>query len=55
MKTTLRLIKQRPSGATQIRRRALIAAWEALYTLEHQPDDSLKITGCSLLKAGHSA
>jgi Domain of unknown function (DUF4864) len=27
-------------------------AWEALYTLEHQPDGSLKITGCSLLKAG---
>jgi hypothetical protein len=27
-------------------------AWEALYTLEQQPDGSLKITGCSLLKAG---
>jgi hypothetical protein len=27
-------------------------AWEALYTLERQPDGSLKITGCSLLKAG---
>ncbi|WP_407156238.1 DUF4864 domain-containing protein [Bradyrhizobium sp. STM 3557] len=26
-------------------------AWEALYTLETQPDGSLKITGCSLLKA----
>jgi hypothetical protein len=26
--------------------------WEALYTLEQQPDGSLKITGCSLLKAG---
>jgi hypothetical protein len=26
--------------------------WEALYTLERQPDGSLKITGCSLLKAG---
>ena len=30
-------------------------AWEALYTLERQPDGSLKITGCSLLKAGQSA
>jgi hypothetical protein len=27
-------------------------AWEALYTLEAQPDGSFKITGCSLLKAG---
>jgi hypothetical protein len=26
--------------------------WEALYTLEQQPDGSLKITGCVLLKAG---
>ena len=26
--------------------------WEALYTLEQQPDGSLKITGCTLLKAG---
>ncbi|MEO6779551.1 MAG: DUF4864 domain-containing protein [Bradyrhizobium sp.] len=26
--------------------------WEALYTLEHQPDGSLKIVGCVLLKAG---
>jgi len=30
-------------------------AWEALYTLEQQPDGSLKITGCSLLKTGQSA
>lgn len=30
-------------------------AWEALYTLEQQPDGSLKITGCSLLKVGQSA
>lgn len=30
-------------------------AWEALYTLDQQPDGSLKITGCSLLKAGQSA
>lgn len=29
-------------------------AWEALYTLQTQPDGSLKITGCSLLKAGQS-
>jgi hypothetical protein len=30
-------------------------AWEALYTLEQQPDGSLKITGCSLLKSGQAA
>ena len=30
-------------------------AWEALYTLETQPDGSLKITGCTLLKAGQAA
>ena len=30
-------------------------AWEALYTLEQQPDGSLKITGCSLLKTGQAA
>ncbi len=30
------------------------APWEALYTLEQQPDGSLKITGCSLLKAGQA-
>jgi hypothetical protein len=29
-------------------------AWEALYTLERQPDGGLKITGCSLLKAGQA-
>ena len=29
-------------------------AWEALYTLEAQPDGSFKITGCSLLKAGQA-
>ena len=28
--------------------------WEALYTLERQPDGSLKITGCVLLKAGQA-
>lgn len=27
-------------------------AWEALYTLEPQPDGSLKIVGCVLIKAG---
>jgi Domain of unknown function (DUF4864) len=26
--------------------------WEALYTLEFEPDGSLKISGCVLLKAG---
>lgn len=26
--------------------------WEALYTLERESDGSLKITGCTLLKAG---
>ena len=26
--------------------------WEALYTLEPQPDGSLKIVGCVLIKAG---
>jgi hypothetical protein len=29
-------------------------AWEAMYTLELQPDGSLKIIGCVLLKAGQS-
>ena len=29
-------------------------AWEALYTLETQADGTLKITGCSLLKAGQA-
>jgi hypothetical protein len=28
--------------------------WEALYTLEVQPDGSLKITGCVLLQAGQA-
>ena len=26
--------------------------WEALYTLEQQPDGSVKISGCTLLKQG---
>jgi hypothetical protein len=29
--------------------------WEALYTLELQPDGSVKISGCVLLKAGQAA
>ena len=29
-------------------------AWEALYTLEQQPDGSVKIIGCILLKAGQA-
>ncbi len=29
--------------------------WQALYTLERQPDGSLKITGCTLKQAGRSA
>jgi hypothetical protein len=29
--------------------------WEALYTLEQQPDGSMKITGCVLRKAGQAA
>jgi hypothetical protein len=28
--------------------------WEAMYTLERQPDGSLKITGCVLLKGGEA-
>jgi hypothetical protein len=28
--------------------------WEALYTLEQQPDGSFKIIGCVLLKAGEA-
>ena len=28
--------------------------WEALYTLELQPDGSIKISGCTLLKAGQA-
>jgi hypothetical protein len=28
--------------------------WEALYTLEQQPDGSFKIVGCVLLKAGQA-
>jgi Domain of unknown function (DUF4864) len=29
-------------------------AWEALYTLEQQPDGSFKIIGCALLKPGQA-
>ena len=28
--------------------------WEALYTLEQEPDGSLKIVGCTLMKAGQA-
>ncbi|HEY5130083.1 MAG TPA: DUF4864 domain-containing protein [Bradyrhizobium sp.] len=28
--------------------------WEALYTLEQQPDGSIRITGCVLLKPGQA-
>lgn len=28
--------------------------WEALYTLEQQPDGSVKISGCVLVKAGQA-
>ncbi len=28
--------------------------WAALYSLEQQPDGSLKITGCTLIKVGQS-
>jgi hypothetical protein len=28
--------------------------WEALYTLELEPDGSVKISGCVLLKAGQA-
>jgi hypothetical protein len=30
-------------------------AWEALYTLEAQPDGSFKIVGCMLVKSGQAA
>ena len=30
-------------------------AWEALYTLELEPDGSIRISGCVLLKAGQAA
>jgi hypothetical protein len=29
-------------------------AWEALYTLEQQPDGTLKIVGCLLIKGGQA-
>jgi len=29
--------------------------WEALYTLEQEPDGSFKISGCVLIKAGQGA
>jgi Domain of unknown function (DUF4864) len=47
------------SAGGRIAQRVLIVddngeAWEAMYTLEQQSDGSLKITGCSLLKAGQA-
>lgn len=47
------------AGAGRIAQRVHIIddngeAWEAIYTLEQQSDGSLKITGCSLLKAGQA-
>ncbi|MGZ5873642.1 MAG: DUF4864 domain-containing protein [Bradyrhizobium sp.] len=29
--------------------------WEAMYTLEQEPDGSIKISGCVLIKAGQGA
>ena len=29
--------------------------WDALYTLEQEPDGTIKITGCVLIKAGQGA
>jgi hypothetical protein len=29
--------------------------WDALYTLEQEPDGSLKISGCVLIKVGQGA
>ena len=49
----------RVSGGTIAQRVHIVDAdgipWEALYTLELQPDGSVKITGCVLLKAGQAA
>ena len=46
----------RVSGGTIAQRAHIIdtdgVPWEALYTLELEPDGSVKITGCVLLKAG---
>ena len=49
----------RASGGTIAQRAHIIDAdgmpWEALYTLELQPDGSVRISGCVLLKAGQAA
>ena len=49
----------RASGGTIAQRVHIIDAdgvpWEALYTLELQPDGSVRISGCVLLKAGQAA
>ena len=47
------------AAADQIAQRVSIVdadgqAWEALYTLERQPDGSMKISGCTLIKAGQA-
>ena len=47
------------TGGGQVAQRVHIVddngeAWEALYTLEQQPDGSLKIIGCVLRKAGQA-
>jgi hypothetical protein len=48
----------RVSGGTIAQRVHIIDAdgvpWEALYTLELEPDGSVKISGCVLLKAGQA-
>jgi hypothetical protein len=49
----------RASGGTIAQRVHIIDAdgvpWEALYTLELQPDGSVRISGCVLLRAGQAA
>ena len=49
----------RVSDGTIVQRVHIVDAdgipWEALYTLELQPDGSVKITGCVLLRAGQAA
>lgn len=47
------------AAANQIAQRVTIVdaegqAWEALYTLERQSDGSMKISGCTLIKAGQA-
>lgn len=47
------------AASNQIAQRVTIVdaegqAWEALYTLERQSDGSMKISGCTLIKAGQA-